>query len=216
MPESQLLMLNCYFDGPPPAPHALFSDWFREEGSKGILVGLRISALLSPRRFTRAALTRAPRLGMWRPANDKQTALHLVRSDHTMRRTAFRLFILGLLGISLVCFIHLRRCEGAMAIPSRRQFSQIPFDATVARVIRALAVEVPPEGRPTTFHGPTRFSAQRTADGAWVVRDGLKAHPVDGPGAVLRAARLPAGTPSGDALRMWLQWWGWVPKGKQQ
>jgi len=40
-------VLNCYLDGPPPAPHASFSDWFREEGSKGILVGLRISALSS-------------------------------------------------------------------------------------------------------------------------------------------------------------------------
>jgi hypothetical protein len=40
-------VLNCYLDGPPPAPHASFSDWFRKEGSKGILVGLRISALPS-------------------------------------------------------------------------------------------------------------------------------------------------------------------------
>jgi len=47
MPESQPIVLNCYLDGPPPAPHASFSDWFREEGSKGILVGLRISALPS-------------------------------------------------------------------------------------------------------------------------------------------------------------------------
>ena len=101
-----------------------------------------------------------------------------------------------------------------MSDPSWRQFSQIPFDATVARVIRALNVEVPPEGRPVSFQGPARLWAARTADGAWIVRDGAKAHSVEGPGAVLRAARLPAGTPSGDALRTWLAWWGWVPRGK--
>lgn len=102
-----------------------------------------------------------------------------------------------------------------MSDPSWRQFSQIPFDATVARVIRTLSVEVPPEGRPTSFQGPARFSAFRSPlDGAWIVRNGTKSYPVDGPDAVRRAARLPAGTPSGDALRTWLAWWGWAPRGK--
>lgn len=99
-----------------------------------------------------------------------------------------------------------------MSSPSWRQFREIPYDATVARVIRALGVEPPPEGRPNSFHGPARFSAWRTTDGAWVVRDGAESRPVDGPGDVLRAARLPASTPSGDALRQWLAWWGWAPK----
>jgi hypothetical protein len=40
-------MVNCHWDGPPPSPHASVSDWFEQEGSKGILYGLRISALPS-------------------------------------------------------------------------------------------------------------------------------------------------------------------------
>jgi hypothetical protein len=37
---------------------------------------------------------------------------------------------------------------------------------------------------------------------------------VDGPAEVLKAAKLAAGTPHGDALRQWLGWWGWVPAAK--
>jgi hypothetical protein len=46
-PEPQAEMVNCHWDGPPPAPHTSVSDWFNEEGSKGILRGLRISRLPS-------------------------------------------------------------------------------------------------------------------------------------------------------------------------
>lgn len=98
---------------------------------------------------------------------------------------------------------------------SWRQFAAIQFDATVAAVIRALEVEVPPEGRPRSFQGPGGFLAAVTLDGAWIVCEAGHAQPVDGPGAVLRAAKLTAGTPSGDALRLWLRWWGWVPKAER-
>jgi hypothetical protein len=40
-------MVNCHWYGPPPSPYTSTSDWFKKEGSKGILHGLRISALLS-------------------------------------------------------------------------------------------------------------------------------------------------------------------------
>jgi len=46
-PEPQAEMVNCHWDCPPPAPHTSVSDWFNEEGSKGILRGLRISPLPS-------------------------------------------------------------------------------------------------------------------------------------------------------------------------
>ena len=101
-----------------------------------------------------------------------------------------------------------------MSNPSWRQFAAIPFDATVARVVRALAVEVPPEGRPASFAGPAGFLAARTPDGAWIVHQGSISRPVDGPRGVIKAAKLPAGTASGDALRLWLSWWGWTPGGK--
>jgi len=40
-------IINCRWDGPPPSPHSSISGWFEQEGSKGILQGLRISALPS-------------------------------------------------------------------------------------------------------------------------------------------------------------------------
>ena len=46
-PEPKTLMINCRIDGPPPSPHQSWSDWFYQEGSKGILHGLRISAMSS-------------------------------------------------------------------------------------------------------------------------------------------------------------------------
>lgn len=97
---------------------------------------------------------------------------------------------------------------------SWRQFRIIPYDATVARVVGALAVEIPDEGRPLSF-AAEGFQAARTSAGDWVVLVAGSARPVNGPREVLRAAKLPAGTPSGDALRQWLKWWGWVPKSEQ-
>lgn len=101
-----------------------------------------------------------------------------------------------------------------MGRPSWKQFAAIPFDATVAAVIRALAVEVPPEGRPKHFHAHG-WHATRTPDGNWSICDGQTARFVAGPAEVLREMKLPQGTPSGDALRQWLRWWGWVPKSEQ-
>jgi hypothetical protein len=103
-----------------------------------------------------------------------------------------------------------------MSSPSWRQFAAIPFDATVASVVRALGVEVPPEGRPRTFSGPGGFLAAVTSDGDWVVCEGGAARFAGSAAEVLRAAKLTAGTPSGDALRQWLRWWGWVPKSEQR
>ena len=45
--KSTSMMINCHWDGPPPSPHASVNDWFEQEGSKGVLYGLRISALPS-------------------------------------------------------------------------------------------------------------------------------------------------------------------------
>ena len=102
-----------------------------------------------------------------------------------------------------------------MSTPSWRQFQVIPFDATVAAVVKALGIEVPPEGRPRTFRGPAGFMAVVTTAGDWLVMTDGEARPVAGPGDVLRAAKLPAGTPSGDALRQWLRMWGWRPNSEQ-
>lgn len=103
-----------------------------------------------------------------------------------------------------------------MSTPSWRQFAAIQFDATVAQTIKALGVEVPREGRPRTFAGPAGFLASATDAGDWVVCEGGAARFVDSAAEVLRAAKLPQGTPSGEALRVWLRWWGWVPKSEQR
>jgi len=95
-----------------------------------------------------------------------------------------------------------------------RQFAAIAFDPTVAAVIKALNIEVPPEGRPVAFAGADSFMAARTTEGKWVVLDHGGSRFVDGPAEVLKAAKLAAGTPHGDALRQWLGWWGWVPAAK--
>lgn len=104
-----------------------------------------------------------------------------------------------------------------MSSPSWRQFAAIPFDTTVAAVVKALDLQVPEEGRPRSFRGPGgQFLAAVTQAGDWVVCQAGTSMFVAGPGAVLKAARLPVGTPSGDALRQWLRWWGWVPRSEQQ
>ncbi len=91
--------------------------------------------------------------------------------------------------------------------PNWRQFSGIPWDYTVAEVVRVLGVEVPPEGRPVAFASGGFFAAHTSA-GLWVVMgpQGGSRY-VDGPREVLRAAKLAKGTPSGDALRQWLEMW---------
>jgi len=97
-----------------------------------------------------------------------------------------------------------------MSAPSWKQFSAIPFDATVAAVVTALDITPPEEGRPRSFQGPGRFRAAITPAGQWLIyKDGGSRY-VEGPDEVRQVAKLPAGTPSGDALRQWLGWWGWV------
>ena len=105
--------------------------------------------------------------------------------------------------------------DPGMNKPNWRRFRAIPYDPTVAAVIKALDIELPPEGRPTSFR-VEGFLASVTDAGDWVVCEGGAAWFVDSPEEVRKAARLPQGTPSGDALRQWLRWWGWVPKSEQR
>jgi len=106
-----------------------------------------------------------------------------------------------------------------MSQPNWRRFSQLPFTAETAAVLKALDITVLPEGRPVAFFGPDGFIASRQEGPAgeqWLVWEqpgGTRF--VDSPAGVLRAARLPAGRPSGEALRQWLGWWGWVPAKKR-
>ena len=95
--------------------------------------------------------------------------------------------------------------------PNWRQFSRLEWNATVAEVVRVLGVEIPPEGRPVSFRCGG-FIAAHTSAGLWVVMgpQGGSRY-VDGPRDVLRAAKLAKGTPSGDALRQWVEMWTITP-----
>ena len=99
-----------------------------------------------------------------------------------------------------------------MTHPNWRRFAQFQFTAETAAVLKALDIEVPPDGRPTSFAGPDGFMAARQ-DGPsgpqWLIWDKGHTRFTADIDEVRRVARLPAGTPSGDALRQWLTWWGW-------
>ena len=102
--------------------------------------------------------------------------------------------------------------------PSWKQLAEIPESLTRARVIRALGIEVPAEGRARSFQDGGVLVAVAPESGFYVAIDG-GARWVDGGSAVLGALKasrrhwMPVGTPTGDALRAWLRSWGWVPKG---
>ena len=101
--------------------------------------------------------------------------------------------------------------------PSWRQLAEIPESLLRARVIRALGVEVPPEGRPRSFADGGVLVAVAPESGFYVAIEGAVRWVEDGSAviAALKAAPrwwMPAGTPTGDCLRAWLRSWGWVPR----
>lgn len=96
--------------------------------------------------------------------------------------------------------------------PSWRQFSRLAFTPEIAAALKALDLEVPEEGRPSTFCSGSLL-INRLPSGDWVVFRGTWARPATSGREVLRMAQASAGTPTGDALRQWLRWWGWVPAG---
>lgn len=98
--------------------------------------------------------------------------------------------------------------------PSWKQFSRLAFTPEVAAVLKALDLEVPAEGRPSTFRSRSLI-INRLPNGQWVVCRGMRAQPALSGREVLRLAQLSAGTSTGDALRQWLRWWGWMPKSEQ-
>ena len=98
--------------------------------------------------------------------------------------------------------------------PSWRQLAQIPESQEKAAIIRALGIEVPPQGVSRTFDLGRNEFVTRTELG-WVHFSRMACFYHE-PSAILRAVRWPAGTPTGDALRAWLRRWGWIPKSEQQ
>ena len=106
-----------------------------------------------------------------------------------------------------------------MSNPSWRQLAQIPESLLKASILRALDINPPPEGVSDTFLSGGTYAQH--------VESGFVLHlrpPRQRSGSVgfhtaselLRAARVTAGTPTGDAFRAWLRRWGWVPKSEQR
>jgi hypothetical protein len=98
-----------------------------------------------------------------------------------------------------------------------RQLSAIPESALKHQILKALDIDPPPEGISDTFHDRGLYLLHRDdpADHWIVSRSGWDEDLgsviySDGSDA-LKAARCPAGTPMGDALRRWMRSRGWKP-----
>ena len=106
-----------------------------------------------------------------------------------------------------------------MSSPSWRQLAQIPESVLKTSILRALDIAPPPEGVSDTFLSGGTY-AQRVGSGFVLhLRSPRKRSGSVGfqtASELLRAARVTAGTPTGDAFRAWLRRWGWVPKSEQR
>lgn len=98
--------------------------------------------------------------------------------------------------------------------PSWKQLAQIPDSLLKARILRALDVKVPPEGRATVFLGEGFRLEVAPESGFYLMTDGISSTWLPDGSTVLRTLKWSAGTPTGDAVRAWLKSWGWVPKQK--
>lgn len=105
-----------------------------------------------------------------------------------------------------------------MSAASWRQLAAIPESVTKDSILRALAVDVPPEGVSRKWHDRGLYieHCSNPQGVSWFVvydtktpREQMCLTPND----VARAIQWPAGTPTGDAIRRWLANFGYVPPG---
>ena len=108
--------------------------------------------------------------------------------------------------------------------PSWKQLAAIPDSVLKQAVLRALDVTVPSAGISSRFQDKGLY-VEASPDGGFVLMDaGKPSDEAVGPPeavnsaswyedgrALLKAARWPAGLPTGDALRHWLRQHGWKP-----
>lgn len=105
--------------------------------------------------------------------------------------------------------------NGAASAPNWKRFAALTYNAEVAAVLKALCdCDPPSHGRPRSFRAfdGDAVWAGVSVDGGFVVYRGGSSQAVNHGSEVLRVLQLPAGTPSGEALRQWLRWWGWTPR----
>lgn len=108
--------------------------------------------------------------------------------------------------------------------PSWRQLAAVPHSVTKDATLRALGVEVPPEGVSKVWDDRgirIEYCANPQGVAWWVVYH--TQHPdTEGTGSprmcmsvqdVAKAVNWVSGTPTGDAIRRWLAHWGYVAPG---
>jgi hypothetical protein len=109
---------------------------------------------------------------------------------------------------------------------SWRQLAAIPESLLKDSIIRALGVEIPPEGISHKWNDRglyIEYCSNPQGVSWFVVYDAehpdpaIKSSPqmCMTPNATAKAIRWPAGTPTGDAIRRWLLNFGYVPPGSK-
>jgi hypothetical protein len=109
-----------------------------------------------------------------------------------------------------------------MSAPSWSQLAAIPHSVTKDATLRALAIDVPPQGVARVWCDRglrIEYCANPQGVAWWTVYDAEHPDPAlrGSPRMcmcvedVARAVRWVAGTPTGDALRRWLAHYGYVP-----
>lgn len=101
--------------------------------------------------------------------------------------------------------------------PSAKQLQAIPESLHKHQLLRALGLEQPGEWVSRCFEFPTGETLQFTGEGMVYFHPdpGNKGSRFLSLGEVPAFIRWPAGTPTGDALRVYLRHWGWLPKGER-
>jgi hypothetical protein len=111
------------------------------------------------------------------------------------------------------------------ASPSWRQLAAIPESTTKAAILKALDITPQPQGISNTFTDSglfMSFSPAQDSISYWIVSnasDGERSLAsmlyTDGSNA-LAATGTKAGTPIGDALRLWMRSKGWLPRNERR
>jgi|688.fasta_scaffold05261_18 hypothetical protein len=88
-----------------------------------------------------------------------------------------------------------------------------PWSPELAEAMKALGVEVPPEGRPPRFVGPGFRVEAYLTDGflCWRATPGRSCIVAGGDAVLAYLGPISRTSGAGMALWEWLTWWGWAP-----
>jgi len=99
--------------------------------------------------------------------------------------------------------------------PDWPKLRAIPWSAQAAAIAAALGhTDIPPEGRPRSFHSELRDFGICALEQGFSLRVGDSAGFYATADDVAEATRCRGSGPTNQALRQWLRWWGWNPPAK--